>query len=62
MSYDCHSSPYLYVPVGHVVTGNLRIITNKHIRKLLVKGPSYREQNGVNWSKIEAISGCGAQV
>ena len=50
MSCDCHSSLFfLYVPVGHVV---LRI---KHIRKLLVKGPSYREQNDINWSKIEAI-------
>jgi hypothetical protein len=55
MSCECASSPFLYKPAGHVVTGNLNIIKNRHIRKLLVKGPSYREQNNVNWNKVQSI-------
>ena len=30
---------------GHVVTGDLRIITNNKLRSLLTKGPKYREQD-----------------
>ena len=55
MSCDCATSPYIYTPVKHIVTGNLNIITNKRVRKLLTKGPAYREQNNVNWNKIEEI-------
>ena len=33
------------IPAGHVVTGDLRIVTDRHIRKLLMKGPQCREQN-----------------
>ena len=52
------SSPYVYGPGGHVVTGNLRIIGNKHIRRLLIKGPSYGEQNYVNWRKYRFTVRC----
>ena len=45
MTCECGSSPHVYRPAGHVITGNLRIIGNKHICRLLIKGPSYREQN-----------------
>ena len=44
MSCDCATSPYMYTPAKHVVTGNF---TNKRVRKLLTKGPAYREQNNV---------------
>ena len=36
--------------MGHVITGNLGIIENRKLRKLLSKGPSYREQNNINWN------------
>ena len=52
---ECSSSPYVYGPAGHVITGNLRIIGNKHIRRLLIKGPSYREQNYVNWNEVQDL-------
>ena len=55
MTCECSSSPYVYGPAGHVITGNLRIIGNKHIRRLLIKGPSYREQNYVNWNKVQDL-------
>ena len=48
-------TPLVYDPAGHVVTGNLHIVENRHIRELLVKGPSYREQNNINWCKIDAL-------
>ena len=51
MVCDCNTSAYLYVPVGHVVTGNLSIVKNRHVRQLLRKGPKFREQNNIDWDK-----------
>ena len=45
----------MYGPAGHVVTGNLHIVEDKHIRELLRKGPSFREQNNIDWNKIKSI-------
>ena len=50
ISCDCHESQFRYEPVGHVITGNLGIIENRKLRKLVSKGPSYREQNNINWN------------
>ena len=52
MKCNCSVSPYRYTPAGHVVTGNLN---NRHVRKLLMKGPKYREQNNINWRKNEEL-------
>ena len=41
ISCDCHMSDFRYEPVGHVVTGNLGIIENRKLRKLLSKGRAY---------------------
>ena len=38
-----------------MITGNLCIVENKHIRRLLIKGPSYREQNYINWKKVQDL-------
>ena len=46
---NCSSSAYLYQPLGHVVTGDLSIIINKKLRRLIKKGPNFREQNNINW-------------
>ena len=64
MTCDCAHSKYNYIPAGHVVTGDLRIVTDRHIRKLLMKGPQFREQNNINWNKnkslcMEAVKKCG---
>ena len=32
----------------HVVTGDLRIIDNYHLRKLFTKGPKFRETKTIN--------------
>ena len=47
---NCGSSDFCYGPVGHVVTGDLSIIRDMKLRQLIAKGPSYREQNNVNWN------------
>ena len=44
---NCSSSAYLNQPLGHVVTGDLSIITNKKLRRLIKKGPNFREQNNL---------------
>ena len=34
-----------------VLTGDLRIIENVHLRQVIQKGPNYREPKPVNWKK-----------
>ena len=46
---SCSSSPYLYSPAGHVITGNLNIVDNLKLKDLLSKGPKYREAKSFNW-------------
>ena len=48
-SCDCQSSTFRYEPHGHVITGDLRIVRNRKLRRLLEKGPKYREQNNIDW-------------
>ena len=45
----CKQSNFLYQPLGHVITGDLRVIKNKKLRNLIAKGPNYREQNNIDW-------------
>ena len=33
-----------------MVTGDLRIIKDAKLRELVNKGPSYREQNNIDWN------------
>ena len=49
MYCDCTTSRYCYEPVRHVVTGVLTIIKDTKLLLLVMKGPSYREQNYINW-------------
>ena len=48
-SCDCESSAFPYESHGYVITGDLRIVTNRTLRRLLEKGPKYREQNIIDW-------------
>ena len=47
---QCSMSDFCYQPVGHVVTGDLTIIRDAKLRHLIAKGPSYREQNVIDWT------------
>ena len=40
---------------GHVVTGDLRIIRNDKLRKLISKGPNFREPKTINWKKCRDV-------
>ena len=44
------------MPLGHVLTGDLRIVSNPKLRKLLKKGPKFREPNNFNW--VTALKMC----
>ena len=39
-SCDCQSSTFRYEPHGHVITGDLRIVRNRELRRLLEKRQS----------------------
>ena len=40
---SCSTSPYLYAPHGHIITGDLNIIPDKRLRDLMAFGAKYRE-------------------
>ena len=41
----------VYQPAGHIVTGNLKIISDSRIRKIVSKGPKYRFPSYINFDK-----------
>ena len=56
-SCGCTSSPFRYAPHDHVITGDFGIIPNEDLKRLLLKGPNYREQTSINWGyNIKLIS------
>ena len=38
-SWDCKDSKYVYPAAGHVITGNLKLISDSWIRSITAKGP-----------------------
>ena len=46
---DCKNSIFCDPHHQHIVTGDLRVIEDKDLRKLFCKGPKYREPQNVNW-------------
>ena len=46
---SCHNSPFVYNPAGHVITGDLNVVTDLSLRNVLAKGPKYREPKSINW-------------
>ena len=44
---QCHLSDFHDNHHGHIVTGDLRIISNCKLRKLLSKGPNFREPRSI---------------
>ena len=46
---------FRYEPHGHVITGDLQIVRNRKLRRLLEKGPKYREQNVIDWKLNKKI-------
>ncbi len=54
-SCNCSSSKFKYDHSGHIITGDLSIITNSKLRDLISKGPKYREPRKVLWDKNKEI-------
>ena len=52
LTCECSNSKLCDPDHGHIVTGNLNVITNNKLRSLLTKGPKYRESNKVDWKKV----------
>ena len=51
---NCENSPYKDSEHGHIITGDLRIIRNNKLRKLITKGPKYREPTNISWDKAKS--------
>ena len=47
---ECHLSEFRYPYHEHIVSGDLRMIKNIKLRKLLTKGPNYREPCFLNYA------------
>ena len=50
-SWDGKDSKFCYLPMGHIVTGNVKIITDLLIRSVISKGPKYRFQAHIDFNK-----------
>ena len=48
-SCSCTISPHCYQPAGHIITGDLSIVSSDTLRGLLTKGPKYRPPRSINW-------------
>jgi len=52
---SCLNSHYQDDHHGHVITGDLRIVKDNKLRKLLSKGPKYREPTTLNFDKSKEV-------
>ena len=50
---DCKTSKFCDSTHKHIITGDLRIITNTKLRKLISRGPNYREPRTINWKHCQ---------
>ena len=63
-SCDCESSEFCDPHHGHILTGDLRVIDNQKLRKLVSRGPNFREPKMINWGhcKTEIKSGLDTYI
>ena len=56
---NCANSPFIDNHHGHIITGDLKIVTDSKLRNLLSKGPNHREPVTLNFDKAkeEILSG-----
>ena len=52
---ECFKSSFVDKDHGHIITGDLRIIENEHLQKLISIGSNYREPKGLNWKKCREV-------
>ena len=51
----CKNSSFINKDHGHIITGDLRLIENQSLRKIISKGPNYREPKTINWGKCKNV-------
>ena len=51
---NCTTSPFTDPNHGHIVSGDIRIVQNNKLRKLLWEGPKYREPVSINFSNCKS--------
>ena len=63
-SCECEHSEFCDPHHKHVITGDLRVVSNPKLRKLLTKGPNYQEPKTLNYSKCrkEISSSLGVAI
>lgn len=63
-SCDCQGSEFCDPHHGHILTGDLRVIANQKLRKLVARGPNFREAKTIHWGhcKTEISSGLDAYI
>ena len=56
---NCENSPFKDRYHGHIITGDLRIIENNKLRKIICKGPKYRlpTPNNLDKAKENILNG-----
>ena len=61
---DCVNSPFIDNDHGHVITGDLKIVTDLKLRNLLSKGPNHREPVQLDFDKAkeEILSGVNGLI
>ena len=50
---SCKNSNFINRPHGHIPAGDLRIIENDKLRKILSTGPNYAEPKAIKWKKCK---------
>ena len=50
-SWDCKDSKFIYPAAGHIMTGNLKIISDSRIRYIVSKCPKYRFPSRIDFKK-----------
>ena len=50
LSCDCNSSKFNYSPLGHVIMGDLNIVSNPKLCDIFSEGPKYRLPRKIDWS------------
>ena len=50
---ECQNSQFCDPYHKHIITGDLRFVTNAKLRQLLGKGPNYREARTMNFKKCK---------
>ena len=54
-SCECKNSQFCDPHHGHILTGDLRIIENRNLRKRLTKGPNFRPSTTIRYDKCKKV-------